>query len=279
MKKSVGVLVATAVLALSSACGGSGSDSSAPAAGDAKQAAATASAVPSSDASPLTRENFVDRLGQAQVEAGSAHLEMTASASGMDVSMTGDLRVAEDVEKSASRLSMDLGMMQMDVRLVDGVMYLKMGQMTGGKYVRIDLRDPDDPVVKRFGSSMDQVDPAKQLETFEKALVEFENEGDGGEIDGVPTTKVRLVVDTEKMLGSAETRQLGAKMPKQIAYVLYVGAQDDLMRRLDVDLDAGSTMIDWSRWGEDVDVEAPKKSEVTDAPALGFPTAGSSLDG
>src|SRR5690606_9306211 len=161
MKKSVGVLVATAVLALSSACGGSGSDSSAPAAGDAKQAAATASAAPSSDASPLTRENFVDRLGQAQVEAGSAHLEMTASASGMDVSMTGDLRVAEDVERSASRLSMDLGMMQMDVRLVDGVMYLKMGQMTGGKYVRIDLRDPDDPVVKRFGSSMDQVDPAK----------------------------------------------------------------------------------------------------------------------
>src|SRR5690606_26126440 len=150
-------------------------------------------------------------------------------------------------------------MMQMAVRLGDGAMYLKMGQRPGGKYVRRDPRDPDDPGAKRGGSSLDQADPAKPLETREQALVEAEREGDGGDIGAVPTTKVRLVVDTGKMLGSAESRQLGAKMPKQIAYVLYVGAQDDLMRRLAVDLDAGSTTIDWSRWGEDVDVEAPKK--------------------
>lgn len=275
MKKSFGVVLATAVLALSSACGGSASDSSGPVSGDAKQVGATAGADRSPSDAPLTRENFVERLSAAQVEAGSAHLDMTTSAAGMDVAMAGDVSLDKDLEKSATRLEMDLGAMQFEVRLVGGIMYLNMGEMSGGKFVEIDLQDPDNPMVGQFGSSIEQLDPAQQMATFDKALVDFDNEGDGGQMDGVETTRLRLVVDTRKMLGDQATAgRAGAKMPEKVEYVLYIGQDDDLMRQMTVDVGGSATSIDWSRWGEDVSVEAPKKSEITDAPAFPFPTAG-----
>ncbi len=278
MKKSVGVLLATAVLALSSACGQSGSDAGAAASGDAGRADTTAAADESPSDAPLTRDNFAERLSAAQLDAGSAHIETTTSASGMDVSMTGDVVIAKNLEDSASRVSMDSSGMAMEVRVVGGNLYMKMGQMTGGKFVKIDLDDPDGAFAKSFGSLTEQIDPGEQLALFDDALVEFENQGSGGEIDGVETSKLRLVLDTEKVLGAnADAKKLGPKLPQQMEYVLFVG-QDDLMRRMVADIAGTSTTTDWSRWGEDVEVEAPKKSEITDAPAFPFPTAGA-LDG
>lgn len=277
MKKSVGVLLATAVLALSSACGQSGSDAGA-ASGDAGRADTTAAADESPSDAPLTRDNFAERLSAAQLDAGSAHIETTTSASGMDVSMTGDVVIAKNLEDSASRVSMDSSGMAMEVRVVGGNLYMKMGQMTGDKFVEIDLDDPDGAFGKSFGNLTEQVDPGEQLALFDEALVEFENQGSGGEIDGVETSKLRLVLDTEKVLGAnADAKKLGSKLPQQMEYVLFVG-QDDLMRRMVADIAGTSTTTDWSRWGEDVEVEAPKKSEITDAPAFPFPTAGA-LDG
>lgn len=272
MRKSLGVLLATAVLSLASACGGSGPDQR-PAADRASAGSSDAAAVadrPAADA-PLSRENFVERLGDAQLEAGSTHLEMSTAAAGTDVAMTGDVRLGEKVEDSASRISMDLGMMQLDLRLVDGVMYLKMGEMSGGKYVKVDLTDPDNPLAQQYGSLTGQIDPSEQLETFRTALVDFDNLGDGGTVDGVETTKLRLVLDTSKALGkqAAQAERLGTKVPEKMEYVLLVGRDDDLLRRMTMDLAGTATTIDWSRWGEPVEVEAPRKSEITDLDSLG----------
>lgn len=275
MKKSAGVLLATAVLALSSACAGSGSNAGVGASGDAKQAGASATADRSASDAPLTRENFVERLSSAQLDAGSAHIETTTSGSGMDVTMTGDVVIAERLEDSASRISMNTAGMAMELRLVGGSLYLKMGQMTGGKFLEVDLDDPEDAFAKNFGNLTEQLDPAEQLELFDKALADFENQGDGGTIDGVETTKLRLVLDTRAVLdGRADAQKLGSKVPEKMEYVLYVG-EDDLMRRMTADIAGTATTTDWSRWGDEVDVEAPKKSEIADIPPFAFPTAGS----
>lgn len=275
MRKSAGVMLATAVLAFSSACGGSGSASGAGASGDAKQAGASAAADRSASDAPLSRDNFVERLSSAQLDAGSAHIETTTSGSGMGVTMTGDVVIAKRLEDSASRISMDTAGMPMELRLVGGNLYLKMEQLAGGKFLEVDLDDPEDAFAKNFGNVTERLDPAEQLELFDEALADFENQGDGGTIDGVETTKLRLVLDTHAMLdGRADAQKFGSKVPEKMEYVLYVG-EDDLMRRMTADVAGTATTTDWSRWGDEVDVEAPKKSEIADIPPFAFPTAGS----
>lgn len=286
MRKSLGVLLATAVLGLSTACGAGGSDqrpAAAQAKDDASQAPLTATSTeattepsPEASAAPLTRDNFVERLGAAQLEAGSVHLDMTSGAAGTQLAMKGDLRLGKGVESSASTLSMDMGQMSMDLRLVKGVLYLKMGELSRGKYAKVDLTDENSPLAKQFGGMGKQGDPAQQLEVFRSALVDFDDLGDGGEIDGVDTTKVRLVLDTAKVLsqqGGAQAQQAAGSLPKRMTYELYVGRDDDLLRRMTTDLSGATTTIDWSRWGEPVEVKAPSKDEITDigslAPGLG----------
>jgi hypothetical protein len=267
MKKSIGALAAAALLALSSACGGSGVDDTTPAAATASEAKPAAAAEASGE---LTRDNFVERLGAAQSAAGSTHMEMGSEVAGSALGMQGDVELADTIRESKTRITMDLGQMDIELRLVDGVAYIKLGQMSGGKYVKVDLTDPHDPLVKQYGSLADQIDPRAQLETFREALVEFENQGDGGRIDGVKTTRIKLVLDTAKLLkhqGAGQGRMGGGSMPKQLEYVLHVGS-DDLMRKLTMNIGGTPTTLTWTNWGEPVEVTAPPASKITDSSAL-----------
>ncbi|MBA4607948.1 hypothetical protein H1W00_05615 [Aeromicrobium sp. Marseille-Q0843] len=261
MRKSLKVSLAATILALTSACGAGGADLTA-ADGTSSPAKAAAAAAA---ADPLTQENFVERLTAAQLAAGSAHVEMDDG-----VDMRGDVRLAEDLEGTEARVTMGAGPMLMDLRVVDGIVYLKLGELSGGKFIRVDLNDPKDPVGQHFGSMAGQVDPTKQLKVFSDALVEFDDQGPGGEIDGVETTKLRLVLDASKALQDHEAGGpgLGAKAPKQLEYTLYVGS-DDLLRRLTMDIAGSTKTMDWSKWGEPVEVKAPPADQVTDSSRLG----------
>ncbi|MTB88209.1 hypothetical protein H9L21_02255 [Aeromicrobium senzhongii] len=274
MRKSLAILPAATLLVLSAACGGSGGD-------DATPAAATVSASPSAAVEPaadspaeLTRDNFVERIGAAQAKAGSTHLQMSTDANGRSMSLDGDVQLGEDVQDARTRLTMDVGQMAMELRMVDGVAYLNLGAMSQGKFVKVDLTDPKNPLARQYGSLTGQIDPTEQLKTFRSALVEFENQGDGGTVDGVETTKLRLVLDTTKVMKKQPAGSAGSKasVPEQIEYTLLVGS-DDLMRQMTMDFGVDPVTIDWSKWGEPVEVEAPPKSEITDSSAL-TPLAG-----
>jgi len=263
MRKSLGILLATATLSLASACGGGSSDGT-----DAKPAAdvraATASA-PAPTTAPLTRENFVERIGKAQAAAGGVHLETTADARGQEVALSGDVQLGTRPEDSSAQLSMQAGPMPIDARLVDGVLYLKIAALTDGKYARLDLDEAQGALSQQFGSMTEGVDPARQLEAYEKALVEFENLGDGGEVDGVSTTRLRLVIDPTKL--PQHGTKAGRVADQRITMTLQVGA-DDLLRTLTAETDQMETTVSWSRWGEPVEVTAPSKGEIAEGDLL-----------
>lgn len=263
MRKSLKVSLAATILALTSACGAGDAGLTSAEAGSSNPAAAA----PAAASDPLTRENFVERLSVAQQAAGSAHLEMASPIAGGAVSMQGDVRLAEDVEDSQARVTMGAGPMRMDLRMVDGLLYVKLGELSGGKFIEVDLQDPKDPVGRHYGSMTGQIDPTEQLKLFREALVEFENQGSGGEIDGVETTKLRLVLDSTKMLGETTP---GAILGdgRKVEYVLYVGS-DDLLRQVTAEHGEKTTEVTWTKWGEPVEVEAPPADEVTDSSMLG----------
>lgn len=266
MRKTLGAVIASTALVLLSACGG-GAESSDGGSGSASNTPAAEKAA--ADSGPLTKDNFVDRMSAAQLEASTAHISMSAS-TGSEPMMEGVIETGEDAKSSKSQITTNSGMGKMDVRMVDGIMYLSMGEMTGGKFVKIDPSDPDDPLAQQFGSNADKADPTKQLEVFRDSLVGFDNQGDGGEIDGVKTTKIKLTLDTAKVMaaqGASSEAAASADMPKKLDYTVFVG-DDDLMRRMVIEISGMSSTIDWTKWGEPVTVEAPPKDQITDSSAL-----------
>lgn len=250
---SVVSVVLLAFLSLS-ACGDKDSAGGAPGARSAEGNATT-----------LTAANFTQALTDSQAKAKSAHVTMTIGVAGQSIKATGDVAVGETPADSAMTMTMDMGSsMKLDMRLVEQVLYMNMGQMTQDKYVKIDLTDADNPFAKQYGQIIDQMDPAKQMADMKDAVTSFEKQGDPQTIDGVEAQPYVVKVDTSKITAFKDLpAEATAQIPKTLVYTLYVGS-DDLMRRMEFDIAGAKSTIDYSKWGEPVDIEAPSADEVSD---------------
>lgn len=245
--KRFGATAAALALALTAGCGG-GDDSG-------------ATAEQSSD---LTKANFASKVSQAQTEAETAHLEAKLDAAGQQMSMSGDMDMGQ--KNVAFDLALTGGAMGGDARfiLVDRVIYLKMpGLSQGGKYVKIDAGKGNDPVAQMFNQMLGQLDPSKTFEAFD-AITKLQEKGTQ-EVDGVETTRYAVTVDTQKALkaqGMAGQVPQG-QLPKTIDYDVWVDA-DNLVRKLNMDVQGNAVDMTLSQWGEPVDISAPPAGQTTD---------------
>lgn len=165
------------------------------------------------------------------------------------------------------------GLGDMEIRLVEGVLYMNMGAMTENKFVVVDTEQG--PMAEQFGPMLGQMDPRRQIELFEEALVEIEQEGEAEQIDGVEATPYRLVLDTETIVsasGANEEDLQGVDLPETLEFIMFVG-EDDLPRRIVMDMMGTASTIDFSGWGDDVEISAPGADEITDVDPFGMPAA------
>jgi hypothetical protein len=247
--KRLGVFAATATLALTAGCGGSGGSAT-------------------DNGSDLTKANFSSEVVQAQAAAQTAHMEATVEAQGQKMSMSGDMQMAKkDVAFDLSMSGAALGGGARFI-LVDRVIYLKMpGLSQTDKYIEIDTSDSSNPIAKMFDQMLGQLDPSQAFKAFD-AITGLKNVGTQ-EIDGVETTHYKVEVDTQKalaaqgMAGQVPTGQL----PKTLEYDVWVDGQH-LVRKLQMDIQGSSVDMNLSRWGEPVDIKAPSAGQVTDMKEL-----------
>ena len=219
----------------------------------------------SASATTLTRANFTKTLSSSQSKAKSAHVDMTIGVGGQTVKAQGDIAVGKTAADSAMTMTMDMGSsMKVDMRLVDATLYMNMGQMTQDKFVKIDLTDESNPLGKQFSQLTDQMDPSKQLAQLEEAVTKFEKKGEPQKIDGVDTQPYAVTVDTSKLKAMADLpASATSQMPKTIDYTMYVGT-DELLRRMEFDMAGSKAQIDYSKWGEPVDILAPAAGDISD---------------
>lgn len=246
--KRLGVFAATATLALTAGCGGSGGSAT--------------------DGSDLTKANFSSEVVQAQSAAKTAHMEATVQAQGQQMSMSGDMQMAKkDVAFDMSMSGAALGGGARFI-LVDRVIYLKMpGLSQTGKYIKIDTGDSSNPIAKMFDQMLGQLDPSQAFQAFD-AITSLKNLGTQ-EIDGVETTHYKVEVDTQKALaaqGLAGQVPTG-KLPKTIQYDVWVDGEH-LVRKLQMDIQGSAVDMSFSRWGEPVDIKAPPAGQVADMQEL-----------
>lgn len=228
---------------------------------------APASSSSSESDKALTQANFTSAITAAQAKARTSHVSMDLGMGGQNIKAEGDVKIGADPASTAMTMKMDMasaGAGNIEMRLVDQVFYLNFGPMTQNKFAKIDLNDSSNPIGKQYGNLLDQMDPAKQMQQFDKALTSFKKKGDPEKIDGVDAQPYELVLDTSKIAGMAElTGNAKASVPKTLTYTMYVGP-DDLPRRIVTDVAGSKISVDYSQWGEPVEIKKPAAAEISD---------------
>jgi hypothetical protein len=260
------------VLTTLAGCGG-GSD---PAADESPASASVSSAVvPSEEASEsesaepvegqaggYDAQELLAAMKAAVAKHQSTHLTLTADgAQAMsgegDVSYAGDTTVMQMKMKSPS-----LGQGTIEMRLVDGIMYMAMPPMTpAGKFIKLDTNDPNSP----FGNlgGITQGDPLATFDAFDAGLKKAVYVG-AEDVDGEQMDHYVLTVDSAKAAKAQGAPSAGPG--GDITYDLWLDDQD-LMRRMQLDAPGGGGMtITTDDWGEPVNVKAPPASAIIQLP-------------
>jgi hypothetical protein len=241
------------------------------------------------------RDAVLDAM-QAVYEMETLHqeLEMSISAAGEDLSFSGE----SDVDNVHQRIdmTMDMGMFggEMEIVMDDGVVYMRspVFEDVGTEWVSLDPSKIDPAAAAQLGGfGMGTMDPSAYIGLFAGA---FDVKASGEqELDGVSTTHYVGTIDLAKVLEGfsdvvgedvdaatkeqlemavEQFRMLG--IDKKIPFEIWID-EDGLPRRQRITMDFGDIVpgteeasmemtVDFSDFGEPVDIEIPRRSEVTD---------------
>jgi len=206
----------------------------------------------------LAGAEFAGILTSALDKATTAHVTMDLGAS--VGSGEGDADYTKTPPEMAMKLTMDALGGDVEVRLVDGTMYMK-SPAFGDTWISIPLDDPDSPL----GALGSQLDVKKQLETFAAAVTSATYNG-AEDVDGESLDHYTATVDTEKMLQNLPSEAAGqADLPDSMTQEWWFDG-DGLIRQFSSDFGGSTTVMKLSDWGGDVDIEAPPSDEVTSMP-------------
>ncbi|MEW1953601.1 LppX_LprAFG lipoprotein [Terrabacter sp. NPDC080008] len=265
-------IVLPAVLGVA-ACGKS--ESPAPTSGQTSAAGSTAASTAGSSASaaPSTtsdtqasgqpyqdKASFVAAMKAAGKDTTTAHVTMTMDAAGQKVSISGDTKV--DASNPAMKMTMDMGQsMKIDMLLVDKKVYMKgIPNLPAGKWAVI---DSSSAMGKQLMQSLGQADPTKMYDQFGAAVTDVKPVGEDT-VDGDKTWKYDLTLDTKAMQAQMPADAKSA-MPASIDYTVWLDQQDHL-RKVTFDLSGVKADMTMSKYGEPIDVTAPKAADTVKAP-------------
>lgn len=254
-------LATAAVLGLSACSSDGGDKADRPAASEASAPAEDVAEVESEF--DLTAEDFVDRVTAAAQAAGTVSLAMQTTAMDVTTEANGVVRYVDGGTQEMSMVTTVPEMGTMDMRVVGGLVYLSMGELTGGKFLQIDPSDSSDPMAAQFEGMAGQLDPTGALSGLRDAIRSVEKGGEPEEVGGALAQPYTVTVDTAAALASQpEALAAGASLPPELTYTYWIDA-DDLMRRMVSDLPTGTIDATFTGWGEPVEITAPSADEIT----------------
>jgi hypothetical protein len=209
---------------------------------------------------PVDPAEFADQLAAGLADLTTA--TMTLSLEGpLNLEATGDLDYTRETPAIALRTTGGSLGGSTEVIMVDRVAYVKLPAQKG-KYLEVDLSDPDSPLAGTLGGLTD-LDPRAAIESFADSVQQVAKVGEE-DLDGTATTHYVLTADTSGLAG-----QFGggdADLPESVTYDVWLDERDR-PRQLEVDLgDRGSLHLEVADFGEPVDIAAPPAREVQRMP-------------
>lgn len=278
LRRTTAATAATALLLALSAC----SNEEEPSASDeATTESSTTSEPTESDSSSPAEEPTDGAAAEGEVVDNAQFLDDMVS--GLEQSTTAQLTMTSDfggtgfdaegeVDYTTTPVSMELRIgagaiseEETELRLVDGVMYMNLGAMSNGRFVRFDLNDPKSlpPGMSGLTEQMDPLSAFKQLEPALKSVTLVGTD----EVEGEQLDRYALVVDTKK-LESMQELPSQAGIPDEVAYDLWFD-DEFRIRRMEMVMETAQPITleaEFSEWGTPVDIAAPPKSQVVEPP-------------
>jgi hypothetical protein len=259
LKKAALVAVVPLALASLTACGaGETSGTATPASSGGGNHSAAANT-----GSHLESAGFLHLVQGAAAKITTARVSMAGTASGQHYSMKGALDLTGS--KPAMDMTMNLGsaaMGDVEMRLVDQTMYMRLGQMTQGKFVKFDLSDPNSPLGS-LTSSLDQLDPSKLMSDLKPStfrgvrLVGTDSSGKHYHAVLVTANAPQL-----KGLPASET----AALPKTMAYDVWLDGQGRFSKFVVSIPKLMKLTAHYTDYGAPVHIAAPPASQITAMP-------------
>ena len=239
-----------------------------------------------------------EALGNAfEIDTVHEEFRMSFSGGGEEFSFSG----AADIDNARQRasLSMDLGTLggTMDMIVDEGVTYMRspiMGGHVDTEWVRMDLAAIDPAAAARFGGGFGGVTDASSYVALFAGVVDARATGEEI-VGGVPTTHYAGTIDVVKAseaLAEVIGEEAGAGSEEQLEQAILqlklLGLrrlpfdawidEDGLLRRERFSMDLGlfpgteggamEMTVDFSDYGEPVDIQVPPRSKVTDVTEL-----------
>ncbi len=262
VKRLVAAAAAGGLLVALGACGGGGDEPVAEGSPTVEGASSASPSETDEQSGGYDADELVAAMMAAVADKQTAHLTMVMGGiQGMRAE--GDMSLAGGT--NAMQMTVEAPQLggTMEVRLVDGVMYLSIPPMTPkGKFIKADPDDPNSP----FGGlgSITEGDPLSTFESFEAGLQDVKYVG-AETLDGEDVDHYVLTVDTQKAAkAQGESAPPG---PKTVTYDLWIDG-DDLMRRMEFGSGASGMVMSMSDWGKPVTVEAPPASAIMKMPQM-----------
>lgn len=253
-KAALAAVVSVALAALT-ACGGSTSSAVDPGTHRSQTQTQAVGAVDSAA--------FLTLMKGAAAKITTVKVAMTGDAAGQHFSSHGVLDL--NGSEPAMQIWMDMGssgLSGIQMRLVDGTMYVSLGSMTQGKFVKFDLSDPNSPLGS-LSSSLAQLDPGKLMSQMSPdAFRHVRYVGSGSAGRHYHATLVTAKAPQLKGLPASAT----VNLPKTMAYDTWLDAQGRF-RKFVVSVPKFMTMTaTYTDYGADVHIAAPPASQITTMP-------------
>jgi len=217
--------------------------------------------------------DFVDWMMAGLDRSTTAHMTMSMDygAGAMDAEGQVDYTTTP-VSMAMTLGGVAMGTGDLDMRLVDGVMYMNMGQMSNDKFFKFDLSDPESlpPGMEDLG---DQMDPLAAFKDFEPALEQVVYVG-SEDVDGDDLDHFAITMDTAKIPSLAEM-PASAGLPDTVDYDMWFD-EDFRVRQMNMAMDMGAQAAMTANveakffdWDEPVEIVAPDPDQISDAPIAG----------
>ncbi|WP_029291510.1 LppX_LprAFG lipoprotein [Cellulomonas sp. HZM] len=258
-----------AALALAGCSSSSDDASSKPSGGATSTAAAPSDAATKpadTSATELTADNFIETVAASMSKDASYHTTMKTTANGTEaMSADGDASVSGG--NTSMAMKMTTQGVDMEVRVVDGIWYMNLGELSQDKFIKVDPNDAADEMGSSFAGLTDQLDPAATVSAMKDAVTSVKKSGEPVELDGVQAQPYEVVVDPSKIGGAfgEQIKKAGASLPDSFTYTYWVGS-DGKPRKMVMDQAGAKTEMTMTDWGKKVVVKAPSKAEIIEMP-------------
>jgi hypothetical protein len=208
----------------------------------------------------------VVKLKSAAKSITTARFSLTMDLGGQSVDAKGALDMTGD--KPAMQMAMDLTGMgtPTDMRIVDGALYIQDPSSSSGKYLEMDLSDPNGPLAG-MGDALTNYDPQSMINSITARAFKKVTDLGSQTVRGQKLEHYRVVLDTSAATKMLKSLPSTASMPKTVNYDMWLDGQNRMARFTMLMKNVTRVTATYSDYGADLHITAPDPSQVQAMPS------------